>query len=183
MPKYKNSTERLSLFRELENNDNNNIVALETSFFGTKKDNEKNYYFNSKILNDIGRDVCLGMLSYYIKYENISFENNFNFLTDKEKMKKLDIDMKEFETELIREVNEDEDLNGEEELSESEPSIDNFDKKEIMKLMPVYQKKKKKKGKNSNNNNHNINRIKNLEKYLVKRKNGMEKNNLEKKKT
>ena len=37
MPKYKNSTERLSLFRELENNDYNNIVALETSFFGTKK--------------------------------------------------------------------------------------------------------------------------------------------------
>ena len=122
------------------------------------------------------------MLSYYIKYENISFENNFNFLTDKEKMKKLDIDMREFETELIREVNEDEDLNGEEELSESEPSIDNFDKKEIMKLMPVYQKKKKKKGKKSNFNNHNINRIKNLEKYLIKSKNGIEKKNLEKNK-
>ena len=182
MPKYKNSTERLSLFRELENNNNNNIVALETSFFGTRKDNEKNYYFNSKLLSDIGRDVCLGMLSYYIKCEKISIENNFNFFTDIEKMKKLDVDMREFEAELIKEVNEDEDLNGEEELSESEPSIDNFDKKEIMKLMPVYQKKKKKKGKNMNFNNYNINRIKKLEKYLVKRKNGLEKNNFDKNK-
>jgi hypothetical protein len=48
--------------------------------------------------------------------------------------------------------------------------------------MPVYQKKKKKKGKNSSFNNHNINRIKNLEKYLVKSKNGIEKKNLEKNK-
>ena len=182
MPKYKNSTERLSLFRELKNNDNNNIVALETSFFGTRKDNEKNYYFNSKLLNEIGRDVCLGMLSYYIKCEKISIENNFNFLSDIEKMKKLDVDMREFEAELIREVNEDEDLNVEEELSESEPSIDNFDKKEIMKLIPVYQKKKKKKGKNPIFNNYNSNKIKKLEKNLVKRKNGIEKNNLEKNK-
>ena len=179
MPKYKYSTERLSLFRELQDNDNNNIVALETSFFGTKKDNEKNYYFNSKLLNDIGRDVCLGMLSYYIKFEKITIENNKNFIKDIEILKKLDVDMREFETELIREMNEEEDLNGEEELSESEPSIDNFDKKEIMRLMPVCQKKKKKKGKN---NNYNSNKIKKFERYLIKRKTGIEKNNLDKNK-
>ena len=176
MPKYKNSTERLTLFRELEDNNNNNIVALETSFFGTNNNNEKNYYFNSKLLNDIGREVCLGMLSYYIKYENINIEKNLNFFNDEEKMKKLDVDMREFESELIREVNEDEDQDGEEELSESEPSIDNFDKKEIMRLMPVYQKKKKKKGKN-----YNFNYLKKLEKLLNKKKN-LEKNCLDKNK-
>ena len=184
MPKYKHSTERLSLFRELQENDNNNIVALETSFFGTRKENEKNYYFNSKFLNDIGRDVCLGMLSYYIKCEKITIENNINFMNDIDIFKKLDVDMREFEAELIREVNEDEEHNGDEELSESEsePSIDNFDKKEIMRLMPIYQKKKKKKGKNTNYNNYNSNRVKKLEKYLVKRKNGTEKNNIDKNK-
>jgi len=183
MPKYKNSTERLSLFRELDDNDNNNIVALETSFFGTQnfnENNEKNYYFNSKLLHEIGRDVCLGMLSYYIKYENISIEN-INFLTDKENVKKFDVDMKEFEEVLLKKANEDENEN-EEELSESEPSIDNFDKKEIMKLMPVVQKKKKKKGKNNNNGNNNKNKLKKFEKYLAKRKNALEKKNLDKNK-
>ena len=185
MPKYKYSTERLSLFRELEGNDNNNIVALETSFFGTKnsRNNEKNYYFNSKLLNEIGRDVCLGMLSYYIKYEKISIEN-ISFLSDKENIKKLDVDMREFESELIREVNEDENQEGEDELSESEPSIDNFDKKEIMRLMPIPQKKKKRKGKIANNINHtnhtNNFRLRKFEKFSTKRKNGMDKNNLEK---
>ena len=182
MPKYKNSTERLSLFRELEYEDNNNIVALETSFFGTKKDlNEKNYYFNSKLLNEIGRDVCMGMLSYYMKYENITLENNVNFLSDIEKIKLLDVDMRDFESELIKEVNEEEGQETEEELSESEPSIDNFDKKEIMRLMPVYQKKKKKKGKNINFN-YNSNKIKKLDKYLIKKKIGAEKNNNERNK-
>ena len=185
MPKYKTSTERLSLFRELEDLDNDNIVALETSFFGTYKSiREKNYYFNSKLLNEIGRDVCLGMLSYYIKCENISIENNLNSGDEWERMKKLDVDMRDFEAELIMEVNESEDEENKEELSESEPSIDNFDKKEILKLMPVVaQKKKKKKGKNINNGSHN-NKIKKIEKYLTKRKYGMnnEKNNLDKNK-
>ena len=181
MPKYKASTERLSLFRELKDKDNNNIIASETSFFGYRNEkNEKNYYFNKKLLNDIGRDVCLGMLSYYIKYENISIENNINFLNDVETLKKLDVDMKQYESELIDGLKVD-DENDVEELSESEPSIDNLDKKEIMRLMPVYQKKKKKKGK-SNFNGYFNNKIRKLEKYLSKRKNGLEKNNNEKNK-
>ena len=179
MPKYKNSTERLSLFRELGNNDNNNIVAMETSFFGLKNGtNEKNYYFNSKLLYEIGRDCCLGMLSYYIKCENIPIENNVSFLGDNEKMKNLDVDMREFESDLIREVNEEDDQEIEEELSESEPSIDNFDKKEIMKLMPVIQKKKRKKGKS---NNTNI-KAKKLDKFFVKKKANNERNNFDKNK-
>ena len=185
MPKYKASTERLSLFRELEDCDNNNIIALETSFFGTYKGREeKSHYFNNKILSEIGRDVCLGMLSYYMKCENITIENNLNKGDDWENLKKLDIDMRDFEAELIKEVNESEDEEDKEELSESEPSIDNFDKKEILKLMPVVaQKKKKKKGKNYNNGSHN-NKIKKIEKYLSKRKygNNNDKNNLDKNK-
>ena len=69
-------------------------------------------------------------------------------------------------------------------MSESEPSIDNFDKKEILKLMPVVaQKKKKKKSKNYNNGSHN-NKIKKIEKFLSKRKYGInsEKNSLDKNK-
>ena len=186
MPKYKASTERLSLFRELEDCDNDNIIALETSFFGTYKGKEeKNYYFNSKLLNEIGRDVCLGMLSYHIKFENINIENNLNCGEDWEKMKKLDVDMRDFEAELIMEVNESDEEENKEELSESEPSIDNFDKKEILKLMPIVaQKKKKKKGKTVNNGAHNNNKIKKIEKYLTKRKYGLsnEKNNLDKNK-
>ena len=185
MPKYKASTERLSLFRELEDCDNNNIIALETSFFGTYKGREeKNYYFNNKTLSEIGRDVCLGMLSYYMKCENVTIENNFNKGEEWDNLKKLDIDMRDFEAELIKEVNESEDEEDKEDMSESEPSIDNFDKKEILKLMPVVaQKKKKKKSKNYNNGSHN-NKIKKIEKFLSKRKYGInsEKNSLDKNK-
>ena len=120
------------------------------------------------------------MLSYYIKYENIPIEN-ITFLSDKESITKFDVDMKEFEEALLKKSNEDE-IENEEELSESEPSIDNFDKKEIMKLMPVAQKKKKKKGKNNNNGNTIKNKLKKFEKYLAKRKNVLEKKNLEKNK-
>ena len=187
MPKYKASTERLSLFRELDDLDNDNICALETSFFGkySYKKEEKNYYFNTKLLNNIGKDVCLGMLAYYIKCENIFIENihNNNDINSWNNMKKLDLDMRDFEAELIREVDEDENESDKEELSESEPSIDNFDKKEILKLMPiVVQKKKKKKSKNINNGSHNNYKIKKIEKYLTKRKNGNERNNYEKNK-
>ena len=137
MPKYKLSTERISLFNELDDEDNDNIVALETSFFGINRSGEyARTYFNSNLLKEIGRDICLGMLSYYYKCENMSIE--VNFLSNKEYFKKLDVDMREFESEIIREVNEDDeeiDLNNDEK-SESEPSVDNLDKNQIMKLMP-----------------------------------------------
>jgi hypothetical protein len=91
--------------------------------------------------------------------------------------------MREFESELIREVNEDEEQEGEDELSESEPSIDNLNKKEIMRLMPIPQKKRKKKGKIINSVNHtnhtNNFRLRKFEKFSTKRKNGMDKNTLD----
>ena len=144
MPKYKLAAGRIALFNELEDDDNNNIVALETSFFGINKMGEySRAYFNSKILKEVGRDLCLGILSYYFKYENIKIEKNVF-------MSNLEVDMREFESEIIKEVNEDEE---EQELidekSESEPSVDNLDKNQIMKLMPTNNPKKRKKRKNT----------------------------------
>ena len=171
MPKYKNSTERLSLFRELNDTDNNCIVALETSFFGGKKKNEtKNFYFNSKTLSEIGRDICLGMLTYHYQFENIPIEKE---LTNKEKYECLKIDMKDYLTDLEKCKEEEEIKNLTE--SESEPSVDNLDKKEIVKLMPVNNKKKKKKikGFNSynNNNNHMVNcKIKKIDNNFLSKK-------------
>ena len=142
MPKYKRSTGRISLFNELENEDSDNIVGLETSFFGTSNNNPYGkIYFNTKLLKEIGRDVCLGILSYYYKFEKIEiFPDIF---------KNYEVDMREFESELIREVNEDEEENAEEEKSESEPSIDNLNEKQLMKLMPVKNKKRRKKSRKS----------------------------------
>ena len=143
MPKYKLATERISLFNELEDEDNNNIVALETSFFGINRSGEyARNYMNSNLLKEIGRDLCMGMLSYYYKCENIQIE--VNFFSNKENIKKLDVDMREFESEIIREVNEDEDeIEINDEKSESEPSGDNLDKNQIMRLMPINGKKRR----------------------------------------
>ena len=145
MPRYKLTTERIVLFNELDEEDNNNIVALETSFFGINRNGEySHFYFNTKLLKEIGRDICMGMLSYYYKYENISIGKNLN--NKREIPKQLDVDMREFEDEIIREVNEDdEEIEINDEKSESEPSVDNLDKNQIMKLMPTNGKKRRRK--------------------------------------
>ena len=133
MPKYKLSTERISLFNELYDEDNNNIVALETSLFGINRSGEyARTYYTSNLLKEIGRDVCMGMLSYYYKFENLAIEPSF--FNNKENAKKLDVDMRELEDEMIREVNEEDDeIELNDEKSESEPSVDNLDKNQIMK--------------------------------------------------
>ena len=145
MPKFKLNTERITLFNELDEEDNNNIVALETSFFGVNRTGEyARTYFNSKLLKEIGRDLCMGMLSYYYKYDNNKVE--LNFLKNK-----LDVDMREFENEIIKEVNEEEEENNNEineEKSESEPSIDNLDKNQIMRLLPGNGKRRRRRKKN-----------------------------------
>ena len=46
----------------------------------------------------------MGMLSYYYKYENKKIE--LNYFKNKENAKKLDVDMREFESEIIKEENE-----------------------------------------------------------------------------
>ena len=145
MPRYKLSTERIALFNELSDEDNDNIVALETSFFGINRNGEYSHlYFNTKLLKEIGKDICMGMLSYYYKYENVSLEQNL--FNDKDISNELDVDMREFEDEIIREVNEEEDeIEINDEKSESEPSVDNLDKNQIMKLMPLNGKKRRRK--------------------------------------
>ena len=169
MPRYKLTTERIVLFNELAEEDNNNIVALETSFFGINRNGEYSHlYFNTTLLKEIGRDVCLGMLSYYYKYENISLDSNL--LNSKDIPKKLDVDMREFEDEIIREVNEeDEDIEIVDEKSESEPSVDNLDKNQIMKLMPTNGKKRRRKKTNKfkkfDKKKDNKNRDLNIELY------------------
>ena len=154
MPKFKLNTERISLFNELEDENNDNIVALETSFFGVNRNGEyARTYFNSKLLKEVGRDLCMGMLSYYYKCENNNIE--LNYFKNKENVKKLDVDMREFESEIIKEVNEDEEENNNdlnEEKSESEPSIDNLDKYQIMRLLPGNGKHRRRKRKNRNFN-------------------------------
>ena len=170
MPRYKINTERIVLFNELEDEDNNNIVALETSFFGINRDGEYSHlYFNTKLLKEIGRDICMGMLSYYYKYEDVTIEKNF--FNDTGILKQLDVDMREFEDEIIREVNEDdEEVEIIDEKSESEPSVDNLDKNQIMKLMPSNGKKRKRKKTNSkfkkfDKKKENKNRDLNIELY------------------
>jgi hypothetical protein len=149
MPKFKYSTERVALFNELNKENeidggksNNSIVALETSFFGVNRAGElSRTYFTSNLIKQIGRDVCLGMLAYYYKYENVKIEKQFC---------NIDIDMKDFDEEIIKEVNEDFDEDKEvDERSESEPSIDNFEKDKIMKLLPTKSKRRKKGKKHS----------------------------------
>ena len=151
MPRFKINTERIALFNELDDDDNDNVVALETSFFGINKNGEYNKtYFNSKLMNEVGRDICLGMLSYYYKCKNIDIE--FNFFGNKDNAKKLDVDMREFESEIIKEVAEEEEDNNNnevnEEKSESEPSVDNLDKNQIMRLLPGNGKRRRRRKKN-----------------------------------
>jgi len=154
MPKYKLNTEIISLFNELDDCNNDNIVALEKSFFGVNRNGDyARSYFTSKMLKEIGRDLCMGMLSYHYKVENMDIE--LNLFKNKERSKKLDVDMREFEIGIIKEENEEEEENNNEiveEKSESEPSIDNLDKNQIMRLLPGNGKRRRRRKKNRNFN-------------------------------
>ena len=159
MPKFKRGTGRINLFNELNIE---NVFTLETSYFGYQ-----NKYFNCDTLQEIGRDICYGILLYHY-HSNISIgiENNLNdypILKEKvEKDEKLinnqfveylnDVNTKEEKIEVKKEEKKEEeevenkdDLEGieDESDSESEPSKDNLDEDEIMKLMPHTKKLKK----------------------------------------
>ena len=78
MPKYKSGTGRINLFQELNIE---NIVTLETSYFGCIEGFYKNQYFNTEILKEIGKDVCNGILfSHYNSNEKNAFITNINLL-------------------------------------------------------------------------------------------------------
>jgi len=59
MPKFKRGTGRINLFQELNKE---NIVTLETSYFGCSQGKYINQYLNVEMLEEIGRDVCRGIL-------------------------------------------------------------------------------------------------------------------------
>ena len=175
MPRYKKGTGRMRLFEELNLD---NIVTLETSFFGTNRINDKNrFYFNKQMLKEIGKDICLGMLSYYYKYIHKSVDKVLICPA------KLDIDMNEFEQEIQKEQQREEELkhnnsnnnnndkiniNGcVEENSESEPSIDNFDKERLSYLMPTKSKKRRKKIKTNIRKLFKVDSTKKIFKYNI----------------
>ena len=229
MPRYKRGTGRINLFKELNVE---NVVTLETSFFGCNSGGYINQYFTIETLQEIGRDICNGILLFHyhsnlqmginndlnsypflqkkveddekainnqfteylnkVKSENIETKNsneNENGNNGEEKKNKKLIKIKNNdESEKNNEENEEKDDNDEDDDylnddvsdSESDPSGDNFDESEIIKLLPpvkklkkIYRKNYKKKKINkrnimglnhniSNNNSNNININRNL---------------------
>ncbi len=169
MPKYKKGTGRINLFQEL---DIDNIVTLETSYFGCNFKDYSNKYFTIDNLKEIGRDICIGIL-YLNYYQNYKIGIN-NFINYPNLKKKIEIDFKninqEFENWIQKKeknnkeenninqndnssikneknnddlIDDDDDPNENESNSESEPSGDNLDIEEIKKLLPINDKNKK----------------------------------------
>ena len=62
MPKYKRGTGRINLFKELNIE---NVVTLETSYFGCNSGGYTNQYFTVETLQEIGRDICNGILLFH----------------------------------------------------------------------------------------------------------------------
>ena len=223
MPRYKRGTGRINLFKELNVE---NVFTLETSYFGCNSGGYINQYFTVETLQEIGRDICNGILLFHYhsnlqmginndlnsypflqkkveddekiinnqfteylnkvkseKENNNTIENNEN---GKNTFIKIKNDDESDENEKNNDENdekikdkddrdEDDDyLNDDVSDSESDPSGDNFEESEIIKLLPPVKKlkkifrknyKKKKINKrniiglnhNLNNNSHNIN--------------------------
>jgi hypothetical protein len=62
MQKSKESTMRISLFRELQIP---NIYTCEASFCGSSYGTNEGNHFTKKQLMEIGRDICLSLIIYY----------------------------------------------------------------------------------------------------------------------
>ena len=183
MPKYKKGTGRINLFHEL---DIDNIVTLETSYFGCNIKDYSNKYFTIDNLKEIGRDICIGILYlYYYQNYQIGINSFINYPNLKKKIESnFDNDIKDFENYInkkekkiknennisnqsdnnssINDKNKDElfddddDPNENESNSESEPSGDNLDIEEIKKLLPINDKNKKRLKKKKYNKKNNI---------------------------
>ena len=164
MPKYKRGTGRINLFNELNVE---NVFTLETSYFGCNSGTYQNKYFTSETLQEIGRDICYGILLYHYHSNTIlGIENN---LVDYPKLKEqVENDEKLINNQFVEYINKvktkeeaAKNNNNEEEEeekaknnddsdgldndsdSESEPSKDNLEESEILKLMPNIKKLKK----------------------------------------
>ena len=211
MPRYKRGTGRINLFKELNVE---NVVTLETSYFGCNSGGYINQYFTVDTLQEIGRDICNGILLFHY-HSNLQMGINNNLNSYPTLQKKVQDEEKminnQFAEYINRVKNEKNEENSEEENnenkstkakfeeeneknnigneknntdddddddylndnisdSESDPSGDNLDEKEIIKLLPplkkikkIYKKNYKKKkinkrniiGLNHNNSNNN----------------------------
>ena len=164
MPKYKRGTGRINLFNELNVE---NVVTLETSYFGCNSGRYENKYFTSETLQEIGRDICYGILLFHYhsnillgignnlvdypelkeKVENDEkiINNQFSEYINKLQSKNDPINDEKIEDENVKNNDNDIDTEGlnDESDSESEPSKDNLEESEILKLMPKIKKLKK----------------------------------------
>ena len=164
MPKYKRGTGRINLFNELNVE---NVVTLETSYFGCNSGGYENKYFTSETLQEIGRDICYGILLFHYhsnillgignnlvdypelkeKVENDEkiINNQFSEYINKLQSKNEPINDEKIEDENVKNSDNDIDTEGlnDESDSESEPSKDNLEESEILKLMPKIKKLKK----------------------------------------
>ena len=96
MPRYKKGTGRISLFQEL---DIDNIVTLETSYFGCNIKDYSNQYFTIDLLKEIGKDICIGLLYLYY-YNNLLFGiENLNFNNYQSLKNKIENDFFQFKNE------------------------------------------------------------------------------------
>ena len=165
MPKYKNGTGRIHLFKEYNIE---NVFTLETSYFGCISGKYANQYFDTEKLENIGRDVCIGIL--YLFYhnnlkdgiKNISLKNelkdkiekNYNQIEKEfneyiEKKKKEKLNENENEDEDKEKSEKEYSISSNESDSESEPSGDNLSIEEIQNLLPINSKRKKNKKRKS----------------------------------
>ena len=101
MPEYKKGTGRINLFNELNVE---NVVTLETSYFGCNAGGYINQYFTVETLKEIGRDICNGILLFHY-HSNLKqgINNNFNDYPLLEK--KIENDEKKINEEFTEYIN------------------------------------------------------------------------------
>ena len=186
MPKYKNGTGRINLFKEF---DIENVVTLETSYFGCINGKYCNKYITVEKLEEIGRDICIGIL--YLFYHNkmkigINVLNDYSYLKEKRESDIIkienefneyieNINKKDDKNKKKNNDNDDDNISSNESDSESNPSGDNLDIEEIRKLLPQHNKKKKLKKKRSNAKR--INLFSSMKKTTILRETSNDNNN------
>ena len=148
MTKSKETTARISLFRELGIPC---IYTMEASFWGADQGELKGLHFNTEHFNKIGGNLLHALILYckIDPYEVITGKKQILELKDnseeekKEEPMELDQILNEFkdkEDELLAESD-----TGSSAGSDSEPSADNMSDEEIAKILPLKPKKKKQK--------------------------------------
>lgn len=162
MEKSKKKTCRINLYNELQIE---NIVTLETTNFGFLSGKYENCYLNVNLLEEIGRDVCFGIMNnhyYSIKKMNKTIDYTISEYLEKRiqsVLNEFEITKKKYFTEdknkrqddrlEIENANSNNDniVNSDDEDSESQPSEDNMSLEEIKELIVVTKHKKKRNNK------------------------------------